>query len=369
MYYILHGHAGMATLKDVRLENVNCGADNKSAPWFAQAGDCDVRLPCSPSVGRTRRGSRDPPLNASVSSSPGGAMDWQPCADDPAAGCWYRTRSRCPEGGARRPPVARASTSRGGRIPRRRPEAGWNFTRALPTPMSRTSTPDPSEIVRVNAFGNPADSVGFGPNDFSVRVGLNRPLKQTPQARSDRSSFASRAAACRGRQLRCRQHRLRRGSSLQGRLGAWTPCRRTGLRSRPDASRPTTRRGRAGVQPEYDDLNELPPSTTTPDPVPTCAEGRPGQVSSMRQGLEYRFESFTAEEFPESSPCASTTGHRKRTTPTLVWTTPRYVILIVTDFGTFDENNERLVKVRRFAGSYVTGWDAGLCRARGQTDG
>jgi hypothetical protein len=108
---------------------------------------------------------------------------------------------------------------------------------------------------------------------------------------------------------------------------------------------------------EYDTVAELPPDTTTPDPIPTCAEGRPGEAAKMREGLEYRFE----------TPCTPNNWPQTAAEPYPEPDDPRYVILIVTDFGAFDANNQRVVKVRRFAGFYATGWDEGPSGGGNQT--
>jgi hypothetical protein len=346
LYYI-HGHAGRAMLKDVRLENLDCGADNKSAPWFAQAGDCNVRFRAVIDFG-VHGDPTGPPTHASVNN-----MTWGPCGDNPDLGCWTSRSFTLPEAGLQQ--AGRQdfsiSWSKG-----TGPSRTTGTFEGVAHPYVADKHSGPVEYIEINAGPNPADSVGFDNNSFTVRVGLNRPLVQTPKL--DPPILLRFKGGSLSQTVNCDVDNI-----------AYEPPFKDGwdLNSMfKDAAEIAygcvTQYNTQGPGPcpsEYDTVAELPPDTTTPNPVPTCAEGRPGEASKLREGLEYRFESFTAEEYPDTWPCSPNNWPQTALDPYPDPGDPRYVILIVTDFGTFDENNERVVKVRRFAGFYVTGWDSG----------
>jgi Putative Flp pilus-assembly TadE/G-like len=107
--------------------------------------------------------------------------------------------------------------------------------------------------------------------------------------------------------------------------------------------------------PEYDEGNELPPSTFKPTPIPTCAAVRPGSVQSMVDGLAYRFEN-PAQPYG-SCPPNNWPDNANEDVPGPE--DPRWQILIVTDFSAFKAppGQDPVVPVLKWAGFYVTGWD------------
>jgi len=204
----------------------------------------------------------------------------------------------------------------------------------------------PVEYVQVWAGVNPADSVGFGTFDFSVRVGLSRPLKATPKLDPPILLRFKKGGGSLTQQVNCDVDNI-----------VYSPPFKPGFNlntMNKDAAEIAygcvTQYNINGPGPcpvEYDTVAELPPTTTTPSPVPTCAEGRPGQVATIRTGLDYRFE----------QPCTPNYWPTNAADPYPPPTDPRYVTLLITDFGQFDVNSERVVKIRKFAGFYATGWD------------
>jgi hypothetical protein len=103
-------------------------------------------------------------------------------------------------------------------------------------------------------------------------------------------------------------------------------------------------------------VNNLPPQTTTPNPIPDCIQAKTGQVASMAKGLHQRFE----VPFASVGGCPPNQFAQFRTNNQLPPPTdPRWVSLIVTDFGAFNDQGVKIVPVNVFAGFYVTGWFVG----------
>jgi Putative Flp pilus-assembly TadE/G-like len=347
--YFIHGHAGHAMLKNVRLENLTCGADNKSAPWFAQAGDCEVRMRAVIDFGVTGNPT-GPPVNASVNN-----MSWAPCADDPDLGCWTSGTFLLPEAGTAQAGRQNFSINWQTNPPGGGPKPSGTFE-GVAHPYVADKHSGPVEYIQVNAGPNPADSVGFGPNTFTVRVGLNRPLLQTPKL--DPPILLRFKGGSLSQTVNCDTDNIVYEPPFKPGWDLNSMSKDAAEIAQGCVTQYNTN-GPGPCPAAYDTTAELPPDTITPVPIPTCAEGRPGEATKMREGLEYRFESpctpnnwpqTEADEYPEDDD-------------------PRYVILIITDYGAFDANNERVVKVRRFAGFYVTGWDSGPAGGGGEQTG
>jgi len=107
--------------------------------------------------------------------------------------------------------------------------------------------------------------------------------------------------------------------------------------------------------PQYDEGSELPPGTTDPTPIPTCAAVRPGSVQSMVTGLAYRFEN-PAQSYGS---CPPNNWPKTNADPFPSSSDPRWVILIVTDISAFKAppGQDPVVPILKWAGFYVTGWD------------
>jgi hypothetical protein len=107
---------------------------------------------------------------------------------------------------------------------------------------------------------------------------------------------------------------------------------------------------------DYPNGAGLPPNTfSSPDP-PDCVRVEPGdKIGQFRQGLDARLKNPTCapnnwpeslSDFPDFFQQIDSTND------------PRYVTLIVTDYGTFQsQGSSQAVPVKYFAGFYITGWD------------
>jgi hypothetical protein len=113
------------------------------------------------------------------------------------------------------------------------------------------------------------------------------------------------------------------------------------------------------------DTRDLPPDSFVNDPTPNCVAVQTGDaLGPFRRGLHERFESpeCTPNNWPqeEDEIAGFFTDHDFANDP-------RYVTLIVTDYGTFSGQGNDQVPVKHFAGFYATGWDKGGA-ARGCPD-
>jgi len=107
---------------------------------------------------------------------------------------------------------------------------------------------------------------------------------------------------------------------------------------------------------DYPNGTGLPPTTFLPTPVPDCVRVEPGdKIGQFRQGLTARLKnpSCTPNNWPEDPDeffdFFKTYDFAND---------PRYVTLIVTDYGAFtSQGSSEAVPVKYFAGFYITGWD------------
>jgi Putative Flp pilus-assembly TadE/G-like len=106
------------------------------------------------------------------------------------------------------------------------------------------------------------------------------------------------------------------------------------------------------------DAGDLPPDTTAPEPpasAPICVAVETGdKIGPFRQGLTKRFETPTC--WPNNWPDTADEVHDFFLNHDFA-NDPRYVTLVITDFGTFQASGSDQVPVKYFAGFYATGWD------------
>jgi hypothetical protein len=113
------------------------------------------------------------------------------------------------------------------------------------------------------------------------------------------------------------------------------------------------------------DVGDLPPDQIVNDPTPTCVAIETGdKIGQFRQGLTKRFETPTC--WPNNWPKdQGAPGHGPEDDDAIAeffrsideTDDPRYVTLIITDYGAFQGQGNGQVPVKYFAGFYVTGWD------------
>jgi Putative Flp pilus-assembly TadE/G-like len=97
----------------------------------------------------------------------------------------------------------------------------------------------------------------------------------------------------------------------------------------------------------------LPLPPPDPDPWPDCIEANPGDVTSMSKGLRARFE----DPEPQGAGCPENRWEQYRDAGVVPPPTdPRYVTLVIAEYGTFDDSGIKVLPITKFAGFYVTGW-------------
>ena len=113
------------------------------------------------------------------------------------------------------------------------------------------------------------------------------------------------------------------------------------------------------------DVGDLPPDQIVNDPTPICVAIETGdKIGQFRQGLSKRFETPTCHpnNWPKDQPPAGRGPEDDGVISDFFKyveesNDPRYVTLIITDYGTFLGAGNDQVPVKYFAGFYVTGWD------------
>ncbi|MDQ3379921.1 MAG: Tad domain-containing protein [Actinomycetota bacterium] len=105
--------------------------------------------------------------------------------------------------------------------------------------------------------------------------------------------------------------------------------------------------------PTYTPSNLPLPYPPEPDPWPDCIEANPGDVTSMSKGLRARFE----DPPPTGAGCPPNNWVEYRSAGEVPPPEdPRFVTLVVAEYGTFDDSGIKVLPITKFAGFYVTGW-------------
>jgi Flp pilus assembly protein TadG len=112
-------------------------------------------------------------------------------------------------------------------------------------------------------------------------------------------------------------------------------------------------------------VGDLPPAEIVNDPTPICVAVETGdKIGQFRQGLQKRFENPIC--WPNNWPQDQAPAGRGPEDDAEIANffryideteDPRYVTLVITDYGTFQASGSDQVPVKYFAGFYATGWD------------
>jgi hypothetical protein len=133
-------------------------------------------------------------------------------------------------------------------------------------------------------------------------------------------------------------------------------CRTTYRENYGDWNRDGVKEWRDILCTSYPNGTGLPPSSFLPNPVPDCVRVEPGdKIGQFRQGLTSRLKNPSCK--PNNWP--DDPGEYQNFFRTYDFANdPRYVTLIVTDYGAFtSQGSSQAVPVKYFAGFYITGWD------------
>jgi hypothetical protein len=102
-------------------------------------------------------------------------------------------------------------------------------------------------------------------------------------------------------------------------------------------------------------ISNLPPPLPPPDPDPwpDCIQAKTGDVTAMAKGLHQRFEAPPAPKVP----CPPNNWKQYRAAGVVPPDTdPRFVTLVVAEYGTFNAQGNKILPITKFAGFYATGW-------------
>ena len=102
-------------------------------------------------------------------------------------------------------------------------------------------------------------------------------------------------------------------------------------------------------------ISNLPPPLPPPDPNPwpDCIQAKTGDVTSMSKGLHQRFEAPP----PPKVPCPPNNWKQYRANGVVPpQSDPRFVVLVIAEYGTFDDSGNKVLPITKFAGFYATGW-------------
>lgn len=105
--------------------------------------------------------------------------------------------------------------------------------------------------------------------------------------------------------------------------------------------------------------NNLPPPLPppNPDPAPDCIEANTGAVTSMAKGLHEKWELPPPTGIDDCPPNLWSQYRSSGELPPE--DDPRYVTLVIAEFGTFANQGAQVVPITKFAGFYATGWFVG----------
>ena len=107
------------------------------------------------------------------------------------------------------------------------------------------------------------------------------------------------------------------------------------------------------------DTNNLPPPLPPPDPdpIPDCIEANPGQVTSLAKGLHEKWELAPPAGLADCPPNQWKQYRQAGVLPPD--SDPRYIKLVIAEYGTFANSGIDVVPITKFAGFYASGWFVG----------
>jgi hypothetical protein len=106
-------------------------------------------------------------------------------------------------------------------------------------------------------------------------------------------------------------------------------------------------------------INNLPPTLSPDDPSwidPDCIEANPGQVTALARGLRDRLENGPTDT-PPGADCPPNRWVEYRSQGIVPpQGDPRYVTLVIANYGQFDAQGNSVLPITKFADFYITGW-------------
>ena len=348
-------------IRDAQVVDINCGTDDKSAPYFLLTGDCTLGARVTIDFGFAGDPRPNPPsgIKAVVKlKAPGCGNQGCTMAYEGRVGTdttWFAA------GAFMNPAVGRTtfSVQWSTEWPSHSDHGSTFLGVGHPFVANDTSGPVLYLKLGTNDTGIlDANSRPQGTRSVVVTVGLNKPLEiRDPLAPALLLRYASPTGSL-TQALDCDN-----GIPFKDEIenGCQTPY---GLNYDNWDQNPTTPKTWADITCSRYGNGDLPPAAPL-SPAPICVAAKTGQVTSFRQGLKARFESpCVPNNWPKDHPPtgrdpADDARIRDFFTNYDFANDPRYVTLIITDITAFEGSGSTNVPIKYFAGFYATGWDVG----------
>jgi hypothetical protein len=349
-------------IRDFEVIDVNCAADDDSAPYFNLTGDCDVGARAVIDFGVAGDPRLAPPAGANAVvklHAPG--CPHQGCAMTYQSS--FGNESTWLAGGAFLDPGAGRTTF----------SVEWQTKWPAGVGHGSTFTGVAHPYVATDASGpvlylqlGTRDPLVVDPNSrnqgmrsVTVTVGLNKPLEiRDPLSPALLLRYASPTGSL-NQALDCDK-----GIPLKDEIEAGCQTSYALNYDNWDGNTATPKTWADITCSAYGN-GALPPDSTVNTPTPNCVAAKTGDVISFRQGLKARFETPCApNNWPKDHP---PTGHDPQDDARIrdfftnydFANDPRYVTLVITDITAFEGSGSTNVPVKYFAGFYATGWDVG----------
>jgi len=378
----IHGFSGISgtpstpQLRDVNVQDLTCSADDDSAPYFLLTGDCDVGVRAIVDFGFNGNPTPGPltggigavvTLDAPGCKPAGCAMSYQGQSGVGTESIWFTSEAaKLPASDS--PKNGRQNFSISWKT---EPTDGIKYSgtfSGVAHPYVANDLSGPVLYLELDGTKTDltplydANSVNKGNTyKFVVTVGLNRPLEiRDPLDPPILLRYASPSGSL-NQALDCDTGVTFTNEITNG-CQTWYTLNYDDW----DDNDATPKTWADITCSAYPNPSDLPPPTFEPptgEAPPNCVAAKTGDVIAFRKGLAERFEKPTCT--PNNWP---TKPKSPATDPEEVddffrWiesaTDPRYVTLIVTDFGAFSDSGAENEPVKYFAGFYVTGYDIG----------
>ena len=352
-------------IRDFSVTDATC-SDDLSAPYFLRAGDCDLGARAVIDFGVTGNPVPNPPagvrarvkLNAPGCGGQGCTMSYAGPASSPTESIWTASSTATLGASFGR---ANFSISWETEFPDRSGHSGTFPGVAHPYVADENS--GPIDYLQLGTLDSPvldANSRNIGPDrSVLVTVGVRKPLKlEDPLA----PPMLLRVASPSGSQNQAFD--CDKGANFQEEIE--NGCQTTYALNYDDWSVPKDNvKEWKDILCDTYDVGDLPPDEIVNDPTPICVAVETGdKIGQFRQGLSKRFETPTCwpNNWPkDQNPPGRGTEDDEAISDFFKYidetNDPRYVTLIITDYGTFQDSGNGQVPVKYFAGFYATGWD------------
>lgn len=363
------GSPAAPKIRDFRVTDVNCGADDDSAPYFLLTGDCDAAALAVIDFGVTGNPAQNPPagakavvkLHAPGCPNKGCTMTYQSSFGTEST--WFGTGAHFDPAIGRTNFYIDWSTESPAGVPHSgsfpsSPGSGFGLAHPFvandasgPVLYLKLGTSDPG-IVDPNSRNQGVRSV-------IVTVGLNQPLEiKDPLEPPLLLRYASPTGSL-NQALDCDKGIPLKDEIEKG-CQTWY-----GLNYDDWDNDPDTAKTWADITCSQYGNGDLPPVDFFNSPAPICVAAKTGDTISFRQGLKARFETpCMPNNWPKDT---GPPGHDPTDDAAIhdfflnydFANDPRYVSLIITDITAFEGSGSTNVPVKYFAGFYATGWDIG----------